>query len=127
MIPVLGAFAAGFIVIFPGLCLLEVTLRRGEARSRDEEDAKGEEEAQRRLANVQNAGGGGEQRHVTFAPTLSSTTTTTTTTTTTKRRDWFGYALLSFALFLLIFGAFMMGIIVTNSILNINAKAPLCQ
>ena len=121
MIPVLGAFAAGFIVIFPGLCLLEVTLRRGEARSRDEEDAKGEEEAQRRLANVQNAGGGGEQRHVTFAPTLSSTTTTT------KRRDWFGYALLSFALFLLIFGAFMMGIIVTNSILNINAKAPLCQ
>ena len=119
MIPVLGAFAAGFIVIFPGLCLLEVSLRRGEARSRDEEDAKGEEEAQPRLANVQNAGGGGGgERHVTFAPSDSSTT---------KRRDWVGGALLSLALFLLIFGAFMMGIIVTNSILNINAKAPLCQ
>ena len=106
MIPLLGAFAAGFIVIFPGLCLLEVALQRKEQmRSHSKED----EEAERRQASVQTDEN---------APAV--------VVVITSKSSWRNTALVGSALSLLIFGAFMLGIIVTNSFMNLNSKPPLC-
>ena len=104
VIPLLGAFAAGFIVIFPGLCLLEVSLRRLEKQQLEIDEDHGD------TTTIQS---GGHADDVIIRDH--------------KRRDWGGWALFVTALFLLVFSAFMLGIIVTNSIMNLNPKAPLCQ
>ena len=109
MIPLLGAFAAGFIVIFPGLCLLEVALTRQEQNtlSKSKEDAE-EEDVQRRLASIQT-----DQDAPMVVAVKSGS-------------NWKDSALVGSALSLLVFGAFMLGIIVTNSFMNLNPKPPLC-
>ena len=111
VIPLLGAFAAGFIVIFPGLCLLEVALTRYEEKTRFassvEEEAE-EEEAQGTQANNIQTDVQVPSVAVKSAPT------------------WRDGTLIASAVALLVFGAFMLGIIVTNSFMNLNPKPPLC-
>jgi len=96
VIPILGAFAAAFIVIFPGLCLLELAVNKIDKTEGNEDDPK----------QIQESG------EVSFSiPSLNG-------------RDILKLVL---ALFLIIFGAFMLGIIVTNSFMTLDAKKPLCS
>jgi len=94
VIPLLGAFAAGFIVLFPGVSLLELALCQKEAGSSEMD-----------VVTVDSELSNNETRVSVVRPSAKTT---------------FLYAS---AIFLIVFGAFMLGIIVTNGIMNLESKA----
>ena len=114
MIPLLGAFAAGFIVIFPGLCLLSVSLDRKEEKARIKNKRKGNDDEDDKVADGR------------LASIQANREETPLVDVAKGEKNWRDDALVACALFLLVFGAFMLGIIVTNSFMNLNPKPPLC-
>ena len=113
LIPLLGSLSTGFIVIFPGLCLLEMALTRlekGRAESDDSDESdENDKSGNSSTTNILSDNGGIDD--VFQQPPL----------------NWRGLGLLATALFLLVFSAFILGIIVINSFNNLNLKTPLCQ